>query len=1008
MALDLKDIQAELAKFPAPVATEFQRSLRALSHHLSEEEILTWATEGLALAQYSFRSWEAATEFFRASPEAVKRLTIGHIVQWTRLGRSLSEETPVLAAAYFRGSPAALEHLTPENLPAWVKLGKGLYKGTWKSGSLAAAFFETSPRILRHLTIDELARFARLLDSLSTRSHDLAGECLALADQVFTRLEKGDRLLFLGLAAALAEGNWRDVRPLFDAAPKALFRVQRDQRHRFIALAEKLARLDPSNVLDFFVEGSLVLGDLTTADQAAVLEQAEELASVSPTAVVDLARSVPKALQRIKPDQLHLWVQDGIRILTENPESGAAYFKLESARAERALESISSGLELQKVQDILQMYCQALAGKPVQIHPSETLKERGIGWNSEESPTTEGTAVYLPGFIDRQTSKEANFAWCKVMSTHQVGHLEFGSFDFAFDKPSTLFEKSRRPGLNPPQNGGHGPLTDLQRFFDAFKERRLAADIFMLVEDGRIDFLIKQEYGGIRSAYRDIQAEALAARPPIGSLPMREALVELLVRASLQPDDRSITMPNTIAREGKQALALARTVLNATATVEDTAEAVIRIYDIISKVPNAQAKPSGKQGDLSQNKAPTEQQQAESSVDNAGEGDESVSGSADARGERPYKSPPKVDYRGEFKPELVQLLSQLRKQRDGQSGRSAAQQQISAEALKSLLEKSVEVDIDQGQSTDAQAQAATFVEKLLEQGKKRQAQEIQSGMGDQFRHVEEEGQGLQADDALTFLYDEWDFRAMDFKPRWCSVKERRMEEGSTEFFERTLERNGVLTAQIRRQFELLQPEMFRKVKRLPDGEEFDFDLVVDSVIQRKAGAQPNDKVYWRRNKVERDVAVAFLLDMSASTAEAIDDGRKGPDRWDMPDDPRDYMNWLRNRREDVRQRGYKRIIDIEKESVVLLIYALEGIGDRYGIYGFSGYGRENVEFYVIKDIQEGFSPRVKGRIDKIAPLHATRMGPAIRHVITKLGQAEAKRKLLFLLSDGRPQDRGYS
>ena len=27
---------------------------------------------------------------------------------------------------------------------------------------------------------------------------------------------------------------------------------------------------------------------------------------------------------------------------------------------------------------------------------------------------------------------------------------------------------------------------------------------------------------------------------------------------------------------------------------------------------------------------------------------------------------------------------------------------------------------------------------------------------------------------------------------------------------------------------------------------------------------PNEKIYWRRNKIERDVAVAFLIDMSAS------------------------------------------------------------------------------------------------------------------------------------------------
>ena len=92
----------------------------------------------------------------------------------------------------------------------------------------------------------------------------------------------------------------------------------------------------------------------------------------------------------------------------------------------------------------------------------------------------------------------------------------------------------------------------------------------------------------------------------------------------------------------------------------------------------------------------------------------------------------------------------------------------------------------------------------------------------------------------------------------------------------------------------------------------------------------------------------------------------------------------------------------------MLIQALESIGDNYGIYGFSGYGRENVEFYVIKDIGENFGERIKRRIDKITPLHATRMGSAIRHAITKLENQDSPTKIMFLISDGRPQDRGYS
>jgi nitric oxide reductase NorD protein len=127
-----------------------------------------------------------------------------------------------------------------------------------------------------------------------------------------------------------------------------------------------------------------------------------------------------------------------------------------------------------------------------------------------------------------------------------------------------------------------------------------------------------------------------------------------------------------------------------------------------------------------------------------------------------------------------------------------------------------------------------------------------------------------------------------------------------------------------------------------------------------------------------------LLDMSASTGVALDGKRLAG---------------------AVKK---KRVIDVEKEALVLLVNALELLKDGYGIYGFSGYGRRNVEFYVIKDLHEPLSPEVKRRIDCMRPLNATRMGPAIRHTTAKLLKYNARFRFLFLISDGRPQDWGYS
>jgi len=216
------------------------------------------------------------------------------------------------------------------------------------------------------------------------------------------------------------------------------------------------------------------------------------------------------------------------------------------------------------------------------------------------------------------------------------------------------------------------------------------------------------------------------------------------------------------------------------------------------------------------------------------------------------------------------------------------------------------------------------------------------------------------------------------------VHEKTLAEGKTDFFDETVKNYASLLRKIQRQLEFVAPEMYRKVKHLEDGEEYDLDAAIEAIIDYRIDKPPSEKLFWRRNKMERNVAVALLLDMSASTSDAID---RSPFR---------------------SSQSKRRIIDVEKEAIVLLLNVLELLKDSYGVYGFSGNGRQNVEFYVIKDLKEEFTPQIAQRIDSIKPLSATRMGPAIRHATTKLLKHEARSRFLFMISDGRPQDRGYS
>ena len=90
-----------------------------------------------------------------------------------------------------------------------------------------------------------------------------------------------------------------------------------------------------------------------------------------------------------------------------------------------------------------------------------------------------------------------------------------------------------------------------------------------------------------------------------------------------------------------------------------------------------------------------------------------------------------------------------------------------------------------------------------------------------------------------------------------------------------------------------------------------------------------------------------------------------------------------------------------------MVQALETLGDAYGIFGFSGHGRRNVEYHVAKEFGDPLSLSIWNAIAAMRPRGYTRMGPAIRHTIQKLSRQDETRKVLLLLSDGFPQDTDY-
>ncbi len=217
----------------------------------------------------------------------------------------------------------------------------------------------------------------------------------------------------------------------------------------------------------------------------------------------------------------------------------------------------------------------------------------------------------------------------------------------------------------------------------------------------------------------------------------------------------------------------------------------------------------------------------------------------------------------------------------------------------------------------------------------------------------------------AFLYNEWDMARQSHKKNWCVLREIEVESRDIAFYRQTMGKYAGFVRSLRRTFEILRGED-KLLRRQRDGEDIDIDALVEAWGDMHMGLEMSDQVFTRMHKEERNIAVMFMVDMSGST------------------------------------RGW--INEAEREALILLAESLQTLGDRYAIYGFSGWTRKRCEVFRVKDFDEPWNEDVIGKVCAIEPKDYTRMGAPIRHLAEKLRVIEARTKLLVTLSDGKPDD----
>ena len=217
----------------------------------------------------------------------------------------------------------------------------------------------------------------------------------------------------------------------------------------------------------------------------------------------------------------------------------------------------------------------------------------------------------------------------------------------------------------------------------------------------------------------------------------------------------------------------------------------------------------------------------------------------------------------------------------------------------------------------------------------------------------------------AFLYDEWDFGRQNYRKHWCAVREKDVAPVHDQFPDHTLDKYSGVVKHLRKTFEAMRDED-RLLKRQSDGEGVDIDALVEALADAHDGREMTDRLFTRMHRADRNIAVMFMVDMSGST------------------------------------RGW--INEAEREALILLCEALETLGDRYAIYGFSGMSRKRCEIFRVKNFDEAYDAEIKARISGIKPQDYTRMGFAIRHLSHLLNAVDARTRVLITISDGKPDD----
>ncbi len=656
----------------------------------------------------------------------------------------------------------------------------------------------------------------------------------------------------------------------------------------------------------------------------AVLGHIPVIWPVSHSLCFDFLRLIPNTLQHLSLKQIPRWIGitldlyeiDGLRAAQRFMQNDIQKFlsKLEG----------SGGLSLSSVEKKLLPYIRGIARDNLQISPAR-------------QSYTDTTSIFVPEELSHFSGNDDNFLLYKLILTFQWGFIACHSL---LNQPPaesiSISSPKKTPGLW------------LRTFFDSFREPLLARDIYHTLESIRVRIFLSSELPGLMRA---AEAQLFPFFPPCAKEQgIKDPLCSL--QQALTADKTKL---DTLLREHLTRQEC-RNYCQDSASADDSIRITSRLYSLFQT-----------------------------------EGQEYI----------PILPLP---FQGVFKLRAVETARKIQEQKMGEQFSDMMATHLLSLSKKELADILKEDKKDSGNTGLAESDISMIMDSefastanqeteapLLvtinneELQLPQELEDFAKNFLDEFGHLPahfissaagKAGQAMleqditgrnEADTPETggLLYNEWDYRRQGYRKNWCSLHFKELKPVYSGFIKNTLDKYHGLSIRLRHQFEMMRSQE-RFVKRQREGDDIDFDALVESISDSKAGLPSSDRLFIRLKRDERDIGVIFLVDMSNSTA-----------------------GWVNT---------------AIKESLILMTEAMEVLGDRYAIYGFSGMRRSRCELFHVKHLSEPYGDTVRERISSIAPSEYTRMGPPIRHATSLLQEVDAKVRLIITLTDGKPED----